>query len=134
MVKKQAIGLVLVVASGYPGISHALSLGDIQLSSHVNEPFKARIELLQATQQELTKLQVHVAPPSIFAQAQLERPRFFDHLKFARSVRNGKNYLVITSAQPIAESEFNLLLEVTSPKGELLKRFTEALCSRLSSG
>lgn len=59
MVKKQAIGLALVIASGYPTLSHALSLGDIQFSSRLNEPFKARIELLHATQQELDKLQVY---------------------------------------------------------------------------
>lgn len=127
MVKKQAIGLILVLASTYPALSHALSLGDIQFSSRVNEPFKARIELLQATEQELKKLQVHVAPPSIFAQAQLTRPAFIDSLKFARSAKNGKHYIVITSTQPIAEADFNLLLEVTSPKGDLLKRYSVAL-------
>lgn len=127
MVKKQAIGLVLVVASSCPALSHALSLGEIEFNSRVNQPFKARIELLQATEQELAKLQVHVAPPSIFAQAQLARPAFMDSLKFARSVKNGKNYLVISSSQPIADAEFNLLLEVTSPKGDLLKRYAVAL-------
>ncbi|WP_298609186.1 FimV family protein [uncultured Thiothrix sp.] len=125
--KKQTLGLVLVLASGYPSLTQALSLGDIQFNSRLNEPFKARIELLNATQQELDKLQVHVAPPSIFAQAQLQRPQFIDSLKFARSVKHGKHYLIISSPQRVAETEFNLLLEVTSPKGDLLKRYSVAL-------
>lgn len=125
--KKQAIGLVLVMASGYPNLSQALSLGDIQFNSRLNEPFKARIELLQASEQELEKLQVHVAPPSIFAQARLQRPKFIDSLQFSHSSKQGKNYLIITSPQPIDESEFSLLLEVTSPKGDLLKRYSVAL-------
>lgn len=125
--KKQAISLVLVLASGCPSLSQALSLGEIQFNSSLNQPFKARIELLQATEQELAKLQVHVAPPSIFAQARLQRPQFMDSLQFARSVKQGRHYLVITSSQPIAESEFSLLLEVTSPKGDLLKRYSVAL-------
>lgn len=127
LVKKQTLGLVLVLASGYPSLTQALSLGDIQFNSRLNEPFKARIELLNATQQELDKLQVHVAPPSIFAQAQLQRPQFIDSLKFARSVKHGKHYLIISSPQRVAETEFNLLLEVTSPKGDLLKRYSVAL-------
>lgn len=125
--KKQTLGLVLVLASGYPTLSYALSLGDIQFNSRVNEPFKARIELLHASPQELDKLQVHIAPPSIFAQAQLLRPVFMDSLKFARSVKNGKHYLMISSSQPLVEADFNLLLEVTSPKGDLLKRYAVAL-------
>lgn len=127
MVKKQAIRLVLVMASTYPGLSSALSLGEIQFNSQVNQPFKARIELLQATEQELAKLQVHVAPPSLFAQAQLARPKFMDSLKFARSIKQGRNYLLISSTQAITEPEFNLLLELTSPKGQLLKRYSIAL-------
>lgn len=125
--KKQTLGLVLVLASGYPTLTYALSLGDIQFNSRVNESFKARIELLHATPQELDKLQVHSAPPSIFAQAQLPRPAFMDSLKFARTVKNGKHYLIISSSVPIAEADFNLLLEVTSTKGDLLKRYSVAL-------
>ncbi|TXH69997.1 MAG: hypothetical protein E6Q83_07790 [Thiothrix sp.] len=126
-VKKKTLGLVLVLASTYPTVTQALSLGDIQFSSGVNEPFKARIELLQATPQELAKLQVHVAPPSIFAQAQLQRPGFIDSLKFARSISKGKHYLIISSSEPISVADFSLLLEVTSPKGNLLKRYSVAL-------
>lgn len=133
MIKKQAARLVLVVASACPTLSSALSLGDIQFNSHVNEPFKARIELLQASEQELIKLQVHVAPPSLFAQAQLARPSFVDSLKFARLIKNGKNYLLISSSQVIAEPEFNLLLEVTSPKGNLLKRYSISLAEAPSN-
>ncbi|HMT92909.1 hypothetical protein [uncultured Thiothrix sp.] len=124
---KQTLGLVLIIASGYPVLTHALSLGDIQFNSRVNEPFKARIELLHATPQELSKLQVHIAPPSIFAQAQLQRPAFIDSLKFARSAKNGKHYLIISSPQPVVEADFNLLLEVTSSKGDLLKRYSVSL-------
>ncbi|MFZ1345141.1 type IV pilus assembly protein FimV [Thiothrix eikelboomii] len=127
MVKKQAIGLMLVMAGTYPSLSSALSLGEIQLNSQANQPFKARIELLQATEQELAKLQVHLAPPSLFAQAQLARPPFMDSLRFARSMKDGKNYLLISSSQAVTESEFNLLLELTSPKGHLLKRYAVAL-------
>lgn len=132
--KKQTLGLVLVLASGYPTLTYALSLGDIQFSSRVNEPFKARIELLHASPQELDKLQVHIAPPSIFAQAQLPRPVFMDSLKFARSVKNGKHYLMISSSQPLVEANFNLLLEVTSPKGDLLKRYSVALKDAAETG
>lgn len=131
--KKQTIGLVLVLASGYPALSQALSLGEIQFNSRLNEPFKARIELLHATPQELDKLQVHVAPPSIFAQAHLQRPAFIDGLQFARSVKNGRHYLIISSSQTVAEAEFNLLLEVTSPKGDLLKRYSVALAEKPSA-
>ena len=127
MVKKQAIGLVLVMAGTYPSLSSALSLGEIEFNSRVNQPFKARIELLQATEQELAKLQAHLAPPSLFAQAQLARPPFMDSFSFARSIKNGKHYLLISSSQVVTESEFNLLLELTSPKGNLLKRYAVTL-------
>lgn len=133
MVKKQAIGLVLVMAGTYPSLSSALSLGEIEFNSRVNQPFKARIELLQATEQELAKLQAHLAPPSLFAQAQLARPPFMDSFSFARSIKNGKNYLLISSSQVVTESEFNLLLELTSPKGNLLKRYAVTLAEPSSN-
>ncbi|MDH3901018.1 MAG: hypothetical protein OEU51_08235, partial [Gammaproteobacteria bacterium] len=47
----------------------ALGLGDIEVQSALNDPFRAVIELTSATDEELEKLKVSLASPGAFSQA-----------------------------------------------------------------
>ncbi len=52
----------------------ALGLGDIRLSSALNEPLRAEIELLSAVPEELDNLSVTLASADTFERFGLDRP------------------------------------------------------------
>ena len=62
----------------------ALGLGDIRLSSALNEPLRAEIELLAATPEELNNLTIQLASQETFQRYDLERPLFLTRVQFHR--------------------------------------------------
>ncbi len=125
--KKQALSLAVLVAGAYPAASNALSLGDIRSNSSLNQPLRAKIELLSANAQETRQLQVRLAPSNVFSRVGVDRPAFLNHLRFRSTFENGKPVILVTSDTPISEPFVNFLLEVSWPNGQLLKEYTVML-------
>ncbi|TXH68280.1 MAG: hypothetical protein E6Q83_14420 [Thiothrix sp.] len=125
--KKQALSIAVMIAGAYPAASNALSLGDIESNSNLNQPLRAKIELLAAGAQDAKQLQVRLAPASVFNRVGIERPAFLDSLRFSTSVQNGKPVILVSSDRPITEPFVNFLLEVSWPQGQLLKEYTVML-------
>ena len=83
----------------------ALGLGDIRLSSALNEPLRAEIELLSATPEELENLTIQLSSQETFERYDLDRPLFLSRMQF-RLVRSGGvdgNVVRITSQEPVTE-------------------------------
>ena len=125
--KKQALSIAVMIAGAYPAASSALSLGDIESNSNLNQPLRAKIELLAAGAQDAQQLQVRLAPASVFNRVGIDRPAFLDSLRFSTSVQNGKPVILVSSDKPITEPFVNFLLEVSWPQGQLLKEYTVML-------
>ena len=106
--------------------SWALGLGDIRLSSALNEPLRAEIELLATTPEELENLSVQLASLETFERYDLDRPLFISRLAF-RIVRSGStegNVVTITSAEPITEPFITFLVEASWTRGRILREYT----------
>jgi pilus assembly protein FimV len=126
-VNKQALSLAVFIAGAYPAASSALGLGDIESSSHLNQPLRAKIELLAGTPSDASQLQVRLASPEVFNRVGVARPDFLGSLQFTPTVQNGKPVILVTSNAPIQEPFVNFLLEVSWPQGQLLKEYTVML-------
>jgi pilus assembly protein FimV len=126
-VNKQALSLAVFIAGAYPAASNALGLGDIESSSHLNQPLHARIELLAANAADANQIQVRLASPDVFNRVGVARPDFLSSLRFTPSVQGGKPVILVTSDAPIQEPFVNFLLEVSWPQGQLLKEYTVML-------
>lgn len=124
---KQALSLAVFIAGAYPAASQALGLGDIESSSHLNQPLRAKIELLAAAPADASQIQVRLAPPDVFNRVGVARPDFLSNLSFTPSVQGGKPVILVTSDAPIQEPFVNFLLEVSWPQGQLLKEYTVML-------
>ena len=106
--------------------SWALGLGDIRLSSALNEPLRAEIELLAATPDELDNLRIQLASTETFERYDLYRPLFLSRVQF-RLVKSGRadgNVVRITSSQPITEPFITFLVEAVWSRGRLLREYT----------
>ncbi|RVU85917.1 hypothetical protein EOL70_00250 [Leucothrix sargassi] len=124
---KKALSLAVYIALSYPGVSWGLGLGEIESASSLNQPFKAKINLLSVSQSEVSNLNVKVASPSIFRRVGIDRPAYLNGLRFRSTIQNGQPVILVSSSQPVQEPFINFLLEVSWPKGQLLKEYTVLL-------
>ena len=107
----------------------ALGLGEIRTDSALNEPFRAEIELLSASPEEVADLKVMLASEQTFARYGLDRPFFLTEIQFQvfRTGRADGNVIRITSPTPITEPFITFLIEATWPSGRLLREYTVLL-------
>ena len=107
----------------------ALGLGEIRTDSALNEPFRAEIELLSASPEEVADLKVMLASEQTFARYGLDRPFFLTDIQFQvfRTGRADGNVIRITSPTPITEPFITFLIEATWPSGRLLREYTVLL-------
>ena len=104
----------------------ALGLGNIRLSSALNEPLRAEIELLSVMPEELGNLDVSLASSETFERYGLHRPLFLQKIVF-RVVSSGRvegNVVTITSLNPVTEPFITFLVEATWSRGRLLREYT----------
>ena len=90
IVNKKALSLAVCMALAIPTASNALSLGEIESKSSLNQPFQGRINLLQTTAAEVKNLRIRVASPEVFNRVGIDRPAFLNSIRFSTSVQNGR--------------------------------------------
>ena len=124
---KKALSLAVCLAVSYSSASYALGLGEIESSSHLNQPFRAKINLLSTNVADAKRLKIRVASPDVFSRVGIERPDYLDTISFIPSVENGIPVIMVSSNQPINQPFLNFLIEVSWPSGQLLKEYTVLL-------
>ena len=124
-----AIVLVMVgmIAGLMPLSAGALSLGEIDLKSALNQPFSAEIPISSSIPGEVDGLQVEVASAQTFKQFGLDRAAFLSDFQFAVIDRGSGVAVQITSQQPVVEPFVTLLLEISWSQGRLLREYTVLL-------
>lgn len=108
-----------------PQAALALGLGDIRLSSSLNEPLAAEIDLVAATPEEVSALQAKLASRDLFQRYGLDRPQYLDTLQFrVGKSRDGRSVLLVRSSAAITEPFVTFLVEATWSSGRLLREYT----------
>jgi pilus assembly protein FimV len=107
-----------------PVAAKAVSLGEIDVRSALNQPLAAEIALT-ATAEELNGLTISLASADTFARFGVDRPAFLTSLEFRIGITPAGNRVVfVTSRQSIAEPFVELLVEASSSSGRLLRQYT----------
>jgi pilus assembly protein FimV len=118
-----ALALALAVAD-----VHALGLGGLRVQSALNQPFVGEIALLDVKPDELDAVKVQIASAEEFRRAGSERYHYLSRLRFSPQISpRGETVIRVSSREPIREPYMDLLLEVTWPKGRLVKGYTVLL-------
>ncbi len=111
-----------------PAAALALGLGEIRLNSALNQPLSAEIDLVAATPEELGALEANLASTEIFARYGLDRPAYLSSLEFTVGRgRDGRNVLLVRSRDAMTEPFVSFLVDVTWPRGRLLREYTVLL-------
>jgi pilus assembly protein FimV len=126
-VNKKALSLAICAALALPTVTGALTLGEIESNSHLNQPFRGKINLHSTNIAEAKTLRVRIAPPAVFNRVGIDRPKFLNGIRFNTTVQNGKPVILVSSNYPINEPFLNFLLEISWPNGKLLKEYTVLL-------
>jgi len=120
--------LLVLLTLVAPTVVNALGLGKLELLSALNQPFKARVELLSATADELDSLKVSLADQEAFERAGIQRTFLLTSLRFrVEETESGSDYIRIHSSEPIREPFLNFLLEINWSKGRLFREYTVLL-------
>ncbi len=107
--------------------ANALGLGNLTLSSALNEPFKAEITITSLTDQEAGNLQVGLASNEEFERAGLIKNAVLSQLKFDVVEKGGATVVVISSQQAVKEPLMDFLVSATTGDGQLLREYTVLL-------
>jgi len=108
--------------------SYALTLGDIEMRSALNQTMDAQIRLKPATPSELTGLRVQLASQDAFSRAGLNRSAALNDLKFqVDESLPGAPVIRVTSSRPVVEPFLNFLLEVDWSTGRMVREYTVLL-------
>jgi pilus assembly protein FimV len=120
--------LVLTACLLSPSMAWALGLGEIHLSSSLNEPMNAEIDLIAASPDELTALRASLAGRDAFTRYGIDRPPFLNSLTFkVGKSKEGRDVLQVRSQEAIPEPFVTFLVEVNWARGRLMREYTVLL-------
>ncbi|WP_423014582.1 FimV/HubP family polar landmark protein [Undibacterium sp. Di27W] len=118
--------LSVAVASSLFALSsaHATGLGKLTVLSALGQPLRAEVELTSPSKEEIDSLVPKLASQEAFKQANIDFNAALLSLRFAIEQR-GANYVIrISSSQAMNEPFVDMLLEMNSSNGKLLREYT----------
>ncbi|WP_116363968.1 FimV/HubP family polar landmark protein [Parahaliea mediterranea] len=126
MARKRKLAAVLFsLGCLQAGSVWALGLGDITLESFLNEPLKARVDLLNTGSLHEDQIRVRLATTEDFDRMGVDRAYFLTGIKFEVQVDdNGRGSIVISSDDPVLEPYLDFIIETRWPSGRLLREYT----------
>ncbi|MFZ6719430.1 FimV/HubP family polar landmark protein [Undibacterium sp. Ji49W] len=104
--------------------AHATGLGKLTVLSALGQPLRAEIELTSPSKEEIDSLVPRLASPDAFKQANIDFNSALLSLRFAVEQRGQAYVIRISSAQAMNEPFVDMLLELNSANGKLMREYT----------
>ncbi|HZW14215.1 MAG TPA: FimV/HubP family polar landmark protein [Noviherbaspirillum sp.] len=104
--------------------AYAAGLGKLTVLSALGQPLRAEIELTSVSKDEAGALTAKIASAEAFQQANIDFSASMSALRFSIEQRNGRQFIRVTSSQPMNEPFVDLLLELSGPNGRLVREYT----------
>jgi len=102
-----------------------LALGDIELKSNLNQPFRAEITVEGASRDDVTGLTVQLAPRAAFDRLGLDYPEYLQGFNLRTELRpDGDAAVIVTSSASVTEPFVTILVEAVWARGRLLREYT----------
>lgn len=117
--------LLYMPAFALSGAAHALGLGELRVTSALNEPLSAQIDIVGATNDDLSNLRAAVANREVFVRNGAERPSFLSSATFkVDKDTHGKPILTVRSTEAFTEPLVNFFVDLRWTGGELVREYT----------
>jgi pilus assembly protein FimV len=115
-----AVASALVLTSA----AHAAGLGKLTVLSALGQPLRAEIELTAVSGDEASGLTAKLASPDAFKAANIEFNPALLSLRFNVEQRGGRQFIRVSSTQPLNEPFVDMLLELSWNNGRLVREYT----------
>lgn len=102
----------------------AAGLGRLTVLSALGQSLRAEIELTTVARDEAGALAAKIASAEAFRQAGIEYNPVLASMRFAVEQRGERQIIRVTSTQPVSEPFVDMLLELSSPSGRLVREYT----------
>lgn len=123
MIRKAAIALVLLISCLSSQI-YALGLGRVTVESALNQPLRARIEILQLADTRPEDINAQLASFDDFQRFNVERVGYLSDIRFRVMTDANGPYVSVSSNQLVQEPYLNFILDTRWPSGRLLSEHT----------
>ena len=111
-------------AASFTAASWGLGLGDVSVQSYLNEPLRAELTLLEATDLDPADIRIGLASAREFERLGIARSQFLNKVSFEVQASDTARLAVITTEQPLREPYLNFVVEARWPEGRLLREYT----------
>jgi pilus assembly protein FimV len=115
-----AVASALVLTSA----AHAAGLGKLTVLSALGQPLRAEIELTAVSGDEASGLAAKLASPDAFKAANIDFNPALLSLRFNVEQRGGRQFIRVSSTQPLNEPFVDMLLELSWNNGRLVREYT----------
>ncbi len=116
---------ILAILLWMPVTSNAMGLGGVQIHSALNQILDAEIEILSASEEELSSLSIKLASYETFARVGIDRPAILLKLRFSvKKNSSGSDVIAITSRETIREPFLDFIIEANWRAGRILREYT----------
>ncbi|WP_229499224.1 FimV/HubP family polar landmark protein [Pseudoduganella ginsengisoli] len=105
-------------------VANAAGLGKLTVLSSLGQPLRAEIELTAVGAEESSDLTAKLAPAEAFRLANIDFNPALLSLRFEVDNRNGRQFIRVSSSQPINEPFVDMLLELSWTGGRLVREYT----------
>ena len=117
--------LIALIVALLPSIANAVGLGRLSMLSALGDPLNVEIDLVSVSKEELSTLSVRLASPDAYRQANLQYSPALVGARLTVARRpGGQPYVKVTSSRTINEPFVDLLVEITSSSGRLVREYT----------
>jgi pilus assembly protein FimV len=104
--------------------AYAAGLGKLTVLSSLGQPLRAEIELTSVTPEEASELVAKLATPDAFRAANIDFNPTLMGLRFEVEARGARQFIRVSSSQPINEPFVDMLLELSWTNGRLVREYT----------
>ncbi|MBS1187694.1 MAG: LysM peptidoglycan-binding protein [Burkholderiaceae bacterium] len=120
----RAVSSVLVLSALAFSGAHAAGLGKLTVLSSLGQPLRAEIELTSVSKDDVGSIGAKLAPMDAFRKANISYNSALSSLRFSVETRGERQVIRITSSQPMNEPFVDMLLELKSSSGHLVREYT----------
>ena len=116
--------LSFAVALGASFSVHAAGLGNLTVLSALGQPLRAEIEVVSPPPEDPTQISVRLAAPEYYERAGVQYSSALEGLRFRVDRRSsGQTMIEVSSSKPMDEPYVDMLVQIESPSGALIRRF-----------
>jgi pilus assembly protein FimV len=124
----RALRALLATLLLFPASLWAIGLGDMEVSSKLNQRFVATIAIVGASADQLADAEASLADTEAFQRAGLDRHYILTTLRFETIVGDdGAGYLRITSTKSIREPGLSFIIELKWRQGLIRRQYSVLL-------